>query len=218
MHADFFCRPEDPSYLQALKVNALGALADATNAYDVAEELTRYVAAAGGLGGDADLARAAVAAVARIALRVRCVPRCAALCCAVLGVPRLDVRWRCVLCCGMLRCAEVEGRLAAGRACGASAAHAPPPPTLAAPLPSPSRPQLPGVPGLLDRLLLFLTWESRPAAAAEALRRLADVLRAAPEAADVCVDTVASLPPEVREARWPVAWAPAWRPRCACCA
>ena len=62
---DFFCRPEDPSYLKLLKLDALVAVTDARNAFDVAEECAQYAKDA-----ESDIARAAVRAVAKIALKV----------------------------------------------------------------------------------------------------------------------------------------------------
>ncbi len=62
---DFFCRPEDPSYLKLLKLDALVAVADASNAFDAAEEASQYARDAEG-----DVVRAAVRAVAHIALKV----------------------------------------------------------------------------------------------------------------------------------------------------
>lgn len=41
LYPEFFCRYEDPSYLKALKVEVLIAIADHTNAYEIAEELTQ---------------------------------------------------------------------------------------------------------------------------------------------------------------------------------
>lgn len=53
LYPDFFCRYEDPSYLKALKIEVLIAIADATNAYEIAEEMTQVGRAGGGgrLGG-----------------------------------------------------------------------------------------------------------------------------------------------------------------------
>ncbi|KAL4521528.1 hypothetical protein Ndes2437B_g07893 [Nannochloris sp. 'desiccata'] len=62
---DFFCRPEDPSYLKLLKLDALVAVADASNAFDAAEEASQYARDVEG-----DVVRAAVRAVAHIALKV----------------------------------------------------------------------------------------------------------------------------------------------------
>ena len=41
LYPDFFCRYEDPSYLKQLKIEVLIAIADATNAYEIAEEMTQ---------------------------------------------------------------------------------------------------------------------------------------------------------------------------------
>lgn len=41
LYTEFYCRYEDPSYLKALKVRALIAVADQTNAYEIAEEMTQ---------------------------------------------------------------------------------------------------------------------------------------------------------------------------------
>lgn len=49
LYPDFFCRYEDPSYLKALKIEVLIAIADATNAYEIAEEMTQ-VCLLGGWG------------------------------------------------------------------------------------------------------------------------------------------------------------------------
>jgi vesicle coat complex subunit len=42
LSADCFCRPEDPAYLKALKIDALVATAVPGNAYDAAEEASQY--------------------------------------------------------------------------------------------------------------------------------------------------------------------------------
>lgn len=65
LSSDLFCRPEDPSYLKLLKLDALVAVADARNAYDAAEEASQYAR-----DPEEEIARAAVRAVARIALKV----------------------------------------------------------------------------------------------------------------------------------------------------
>lgn len=71
----------EPTYIKQLKLEILTAIADETNAYEIATELTEYV-------NDIDphLARDAVKAVGRIALEVRpltirqrlkrCMPAC----------------------------------------------------------------------------------------------------------------------------------------------
>ena len=64
--SDLFCRPEDPSYLKLLKIEALVAVADASNAYDAAEEASQYSRDY----ADGEVTRCAVRAVARIALKV----------------------------------------------------------------------------------------------------------------------------------------------------
>lgn len=52
LYPEFYCRFDDPSYLKALKIDCLIAVADATNAYEIAEELTQvggwWVSGAGG--------------------------------------------------------------------------------------------------------------------------------------------------------------------------
>lgn len=63
--ADLFCRPEDPSYLKLLKMDALVAVANPSNAYDIIEEVEQYAK-----DGDEAVVRAAVRSVARIALKV----------------------------------------------------------------------------------------------------------------------------------------------------
>ncbi|KAL4434249.1 hypothetical protein ABPG75_000690 [Micractinium tetrahymenae] len=65
LYPEFFCRYDDPSYLKALKIEVLIAIADHTNAYEIAEEMTQYVKDI-----DEDLARAAIRAVGQIALKV----------------------------------------------------------------------------------------------------------------------------------------------------
>eukprot|EP00887_Chlorella_sp_A99_P000646 scaffold5.g646.t1 len=65
LYPDFFCRYEDPSYLKQLKIEVLIAIANHTNAYDIAEEMAQYVRDV-----DEDLARDAIRAVAQIALKV----------------------------------------------------------------------------------------------------------------------------------------------------
>ena len=65
IYTSFYCRQNEPSYLKMIKLEILSAVADETNAYEIATELTEYV-------NDIDepLARAAVRAVGRIALEV----------------------------------------------------------------------------------------------------------------------------------------------------
>ncbi|KAI3438927.1 hypothetical protein D9Q98_001341 [Chlorella vulgaris] len=65
LYPEFYCRYEDPSYLKRLKIDVLIAIADQTNAYEIAEEMTQYVK-----DSDEDLARAAIRAVGQIALKV----------------------------------------------------------------------------------------------------------------------------------------------------
>lgn len=65
LHTDFYCRWQDPSYLKAVKIDMLVAVAERGNAYDIAEELSQYIRDA-----DERLARASIAAVAAIALKV----------------------------------------------------------------------------------------------------------------------------------------------------
>ena len=50
LYPEFFCRYDDPSYLKALKIEVLIAIADQTNAYEIAEEMTQ-VGGAGWVGG-----------------------------------------------------------------------------------------------------------------------------------------------------------------------
>ncbi len=61
----FFCRVNEPSYIKHVKLDILTAIADETNAYDIATELTEYVNDI-----DEQLARAAVRAVGQISLEV----------------------------------------------------------------------------------------------------------------------------------------------------
>ena len=65
IYASFFCRVNEPSYIKHIKLDILTAIADETNAYDIATELTEYVNDI-----DEQLARAAVRAVGRISLEV----------------------------------------------------------------------------------------------------------------------------------------------------
>ena len=112
---DLFCRPEDPSYLKLLKLQALVAFAEISNAFDVAEEATQYAR-----DQESAVARAAVRTVAQIALKV----------------PEID--------------------------------------------------------GILDRLLLFLTYP-RAEIASEAVAAMADVLRRFPDAAPACVEAIVDV-------------------------
>jgi hypothetical protein len=41
LYPEFYCRYEDPSYLKRLKIDVLIAIADQTNAYEIAEEMTQ---------------------------------------------------------------------------------------------------------------------------------------------------------------------------------
>lgn len=65
IYSSFFCRVNEPSYIKHIKLDILTAVADETNAYDIATELTEYVNDI-----DEQLARAAVRAVGRISLEV----------------------------------------------------------------------------------------------------------------------------------------------------
>lgn len=66
IYTTFFCRQNEPSYIKALKLEILAAIADETNAFDIATELTEYVNDI-----DEQLARDAVKAVGRIAIEVK---------------------------------------------------------------------------------------------------------------------------------------------------
>lgn len=63
IYTTFYCRINEPSYIKFLKLDILAAIADETNAYDIATELTEYV-------NDIDekLARKAIRTVGKIAL------------------------------------------------------------------------------------------------------------------------------------------------------
>ena len=65
IYTTFFCRQNEPSYIKTLKLEILTALADETNAYEIATEITEYVNDI-----DEQLAREAVKAVGRIAIEV----------------------------------------------------------------------------------------------------------------------------------------------------
>ncbi len=65
IYTTFFCRQNEPSYIKSLKLEILTAIADETNAYEIATELTEYVNDI-----DEQLAREAVKAVGRIAIEV----------------------------------------------------------------------------------------------------------------------------------------------------
>lgn len=69
IYTTFYCRINEPSYIKFLKLDILAAIADETNAYDIATELTEYV-------NDIDekLARKAIRTVGKIALEVRHAP------------------------------------------------------------------------------------------------------------------------------------------------
>ncbi|DBA85225.1 TPA: hypothetical protein ACH3X2_005929 [Trebouxia sp. C0005] len=69
IYTTFYCRINEPSYIKHLKLDILAAIADETNAYDIATELTEYV-------NDIDekLARKAIRTVGKIALEVQDVP------------------------------------------------------------------------------------------------------------------------------------------------
>ncbi|BDA42681.1 beta-adaptin-like protein A [Coccomyxa sp. Obi] len=66
IYTTFFCRQNEPSYIKSLKLEILTAIADETNAYEIATELTEYVNDI-----DEQLAREAVKAVGRIAIEVQ---------------------------------------------------------------------------------------------------------------------------------------------------
>jgi len=64
LYADFFSRSEDPSYLKALKIEILVALATPNNAHDIADELTQYAR-----DKDEAIIRAAVRGLAAVAAK-----------------------------------------------------------------------------------------------------------------------------------------------------
>ena len=66
IYTTFYCRINEPSYIKFLKLDILAAIADETNAYDIATELTEYV-------NDIDekLAKKAIRTVGKIALEAR---------------------------------------------------------------------------------------------------------------------------------------------------
>ena len=53
LYPEFYCRYEDPSYLKRLKIDVLIAIADQTNAYEIAEEMTQVGFVGGGCVGQA---------------------------------------------------------------------------------------------------------------------------------------------------------------------
>ena len=65
IYTTFYCRQNEPSYIKSLKLDILAAIADETNAFEIATELTEYVNDI-----DEQLARNAVKAVGRIAIEV----------------------------------------------------------------------------------------------------------------------------------------------------
>lgn len=65
MAADFFYRPEDPSYLKLLKLDMLVTLSFSGNGFDTAEEVFQYAR-----DRNDDVARHAVRSIARIAMKV----------------------------------------------------------------------------------------------------------------------------------------------------
>lgn len=75
IYTTFFCRQNEPSYIKSLKLEILTAIADETNAYEIATELSEYVNDI-----DEQLARDAVKAVGRIAIEVTALPSPALLC------------------------------------------------------------------------------------------------------------------------------------------
>lgn len=67
IYTTFYCRINEPSYIKFLKLDILAAIADETNAYDIATELTEYVNDI-----DEELSRKAIRTVGKIALEVCC--------------------------------------------------------------------------------------------------------------------------------------------------
>ena len=65
IYTTFYCRQNEPSYIKSLKLDILAAIADETNAFEIATELTEYVNDI-----DEQLVRDAVKAVGRIAIEV----------------------------------------------------------------------------------------------------------------------------------------------------
>lgn len=65
IYTSFYCRQNEPSYIKMVKLEILSAIADESNAYEIATELTEYVNDI-----DVPLGKAAVRAMGRIALEV----------------------------------------------------------------------------------------------------------------------------------------------------
>mmetsp|Transcript_4549 Transcript_4549/g.8531 ORF Transcript_4549/g.8531 Transcript_4549/m.8531 type:complete len:786 (+) Transcript_4549:231-2588(+) len=64
-HKHFYCRFNDPTYIKVLKLEMLTAIADFHNVYEIATELSEYVADA-----DAEISRKSIMAVGTIALEL----------------------------------------------------------------------------------------------------------------------------------------------------
>lgn len=60
-YKQFFCKYDDPSSVQSVKISIMPRLADDSNASSIVAELTEYV-----VGVDDDLARAAVHAIGQV--------------------------------------------------------------------------------------------------------------------------------------------------------
>ena len=71
IYTTFYCRQNEPSYIKSLKLDILAAIADETNAFEIATELTEYVNDI-----DEQLARDAVKAVGRIAIEASFCTHC----------------------------------------------------------------------------------------------------------------------------------------------
>lgn len=71
IYTTFYCRQNEPSYIKSLKLDILATIADETNAFEIATELTEYVNDI-----DEQLARDAVKAVGRIAIEASFCTHC----------------------------------------------------------------------------------------------------------------------------------------------
>ncbi len=183
IYTTFYCRINEPSYIKHLKLDILAAIADETNAYDIATELTEYV-------NDIDekLARKAIRTVGKIALEVNCAARrghgttlhMSCLATAAAWIDLAGYNLLTPICTSFIAVHAVPSALC----CMAINAR------------SGVCLKVQDVPGLVERLLGFLDI-GKDFVTAETIVQVKDLARKYPDIAEVCVGSISNISLEV---------------------